>query len=591
MSEYQYDIICIDDETFMTTMFTNVMELIFEEIGTSLKIKTYNSTDEALRDVNEKNLSAKVWLLDIMMQKGQINGVEMAEKLRRAFPGRKDMYIYAFTALNPNVIMERYTTGGVFNGAYNKSQHPIDATLRAIVTNHFSEYIPQDNEVIDELPDFDDYVFTRKIDASVSEEAAPKKTFTIGAKESSSDELEFEDGDDEDAFGRDPLEEARSMKDDKPDEDLDTFFNNVKSMYENDEAESTDEEDYFSSDENAATPAKSEQPKVIKPKPEPVKSQPEPAAQPKPAARPAQAQPSAQKPTAATGKPVRPAGTPQAKPSAQAPAGQRPVSRPKPAAQNAGEPAVKPATKPAPAQKPASKPVPQTPAKPAAKPASATQTGQPQKPAVKKPAQPQQTGEKSMAVPVKKFQIGGGSTAAKPATGQRPAKPSTQRPAQPINKKPASAVVPAVKKQDEIGAFAIEGIDNQKDEEFVLDFEIEESPSSKPVTQGGDDDWSFTIDDTPAEKTPYRPAISPIAGASPTSRPRIQQVKPADEDEVMKTPDEEPDALEVSSKANTGIKPGYIAIPKWFFYTSIAYMIIMFLALVGLVAYIFFLPS
>jgi len=236
MNEMTYDIICVDDETHMTSMFKSVINFIFEEAGTTLRINTYNSTNDVLRDIQEKKVSAKVWLLDIMMQRGELNGVELAERLRMLFPSQK-MYIYAFTALNPNVIVERYAKGGTFDGAFNKSQRPLEATVREIIDTHF-KYIYEGGEPEDsgDLPDYDSLVKPKETSAPVS-----KKQFKVSLPSKPAEDA----GDDFDKpveIPENKLNYARNLRPTQEDTGIDEFFSQMDRFF-NQNDQGNDESD------------------------------------------------------------------------------------------------------------------------------------------------------------------------------------------------------------------------------------------------------------------------------------------------------------------------------------------------------------
>lgn len=140
----RFDLICVDDEITMTSLFQTVLDLINLETGLELRAKTYNNTLDVIRDLQENGVDAKIWLLDIMMPNGQKNGLDLAKIIRSC---RKDTFIYAFTALNSSLIMEKYATNGLLDGAYNKSGSPLDVILRDLISRHLH---PSLNHEIDE---------------------------------------------------------------------------------------------------------------------------------------------------------------------------------------------------------------------------------------------------------------------------------------------------------------------------------------------------------------------------------------------------------------------------------------------------------
>jgi DNA-binding response OmpR family regulator len=94
----QYDVIYIDDERTMTTLFATFIQVKYP----NWRFHTYNDSMQAWIEIMEDRVEAKVWLLDIMMPVK--DGTAIAEALAKyANPAPA---ILGYTALDPLSLKE-----------------------------------------------------------------------------------------------------------------------------------------------------------------------------------------------------------------------------------------------------------------------------------------------------------------------------------------------------------------------------------------------------------------------------------------------------------------------------------------------------
>jgi DNA-binding NtrC family response regulator len=88
----QYDIVYVDDEPMMTSIFMQMINMNYR----SWRVLVMNDAMELYRRIEERSISARVWIIDLVMP-GK-NGVQIAEAVREAFDGSTDLVGY--TALD-----------------------------------------------------------------------------------------------------------------------------------------------------------------------------------------------------------------------------------------------------------------------------------------------------------------------------------------------------------------------------------------------------------------------------------------------------------------------------------------------------------
>jgi len=92
----EFDVIVVDDEPSVTQIFQQYILWKYK----SWRFTTFNNSSNLFDAITKFELSAKVWIVDIMMPKK--NGVEIAEAVRKHL-GDKPV-ILAYTALDRRVL-------------------------------------------------------------------------------------------------------------------------------------------------------------------------------------------------------------------------------------------------------------------------------------------------------------------------------------------------------------------------------------------------------------------------------------------------------------------------------------------------------
>ncbi len=89
----QYDVIFIDDELTMTTIFNQVVNLKHQQ----WRSRTFNDSSALHTLIEKKEIAASIWIIDLMMP-GK-NGIEIAQAIRHS--GDSASVLIGYTALDP----------------------------------------------------------------------------------------------------------------------------------------------------------------------------------------------------------------------------------------------------------------------------------------------------------------------------------------------------------------------------------------------------------------------------------------------------------------------------------------------------------
>ena len=105
MTGTEFDVIIIDDEVNVTQIFQQYFLWKYKD----WRYQTFNNPVDLLDSIENDNLQAKVWIIDIMMP--VINGVEIATAIRR-LNGQAPI-VLAYTALDRVLLYteEKYKHG------------------------------------------------------------------------------------------------------------------------------------------------------------------------------------------------------------------------------------------------------------------------------------------------------------------------------------------------------------------------------------------------------------------------------------------------------------------------------------------------
>lgn len=112
-----YDVIFIDDEVSLTDIFQQYVIWKYKDWN----FMTFNNAQTAFNAIVDNRVSARVWIVDMMMP--QKNGAEIAEAIRRQ--SGKEPVILAYTALDRRALESNETyRGGMhhFNHIINKRE-------------------------------------------------------------------------------------------------------------------------------------------------------------------------------------------------------------------------------------------------------------------------------------------------------------------------------------------------------------------------------------------------------------------------------------------------------------------------------------
>lgn len=137
----KFDIVFVDDEIPTTNVFNSFFSIIYVN-NTS---RVYNNPLLVAEDLRANKVHAKVWLIDVMMN--GLNGVELALLVREKFG--KAVKIFAYSALEKEVLYSKFPKAGVFDGFYNRI---------VTITDVVEELIKQ----ADALPPFEDEAASEK---------------------------------------------------------------------------------------------------------------------------------------------------------------------------------------------------------------------------------------------------------------------------------------------------------------------------------------------------------------------------------------------------------------------------------------------
>ncbi|MBE0697391.1 MAG: response regulator [Anaerolineaceae bacterium] len=88
-----YDLIYVDDEPTMTTIFTQVINMKYQQWRTT----AFNDSQEVYTRIQARSISARVWIVDLMMP--EKNGIQIAQAVRDA--GDFSAVLIGYTALDP----------------------------------------------------------------------------------------------------------------------------------------------------------------------------------------------------------------------------------------------------------------------------------------------------------------------------------------------------------------------------------------------------------------------------------------------------------------------------------------------------------
>ena len=112
-----FDVVFIDDEVSLTEIFQHYVLAKHSD----WRFTTFSNASLAYDEIVNQRLSAKVWILDLMMP-GR-NGAEIAEVVRKK--GSPDQVILAYTALDRQQVLEEESYRGKlehFNKLINKKE-------------------------------------------------------------------------------------------------------------------------------------------------------------------------------------------------------------------------------------------------------------------------------------------------------------------------------------------------------------------------------------------------------------------------------------------------------------------------------------
>ena len=92
----QYDVIYVDDEPTMTAIFNQMVNLKYRH----WRILAVNDSESLFKRIEERSISAAVWIVDLMMP-GK-NGVQIAQAVRGA--GDFSAALIGYTALDAQTL-------------------------------------------------------------------------------------------------------------------------------------------------------------------------------------------------------------------------------------------------------------------------------------------------------------------------------------------------------------------------------------------------------------------------------------------------------------------------------------------------------
>ncbi len=95
MNEH-YDVVYVDDEPTMTTIFNQVVNLKYQ----NWRSISFNDSQILFERIEAGNISASVWIIDLMMP--EKNGVQLARAIRGG--GDSEAVLIGYTALDPQAL-------------------------------------------------------------------------------------------------------------------------------------------------------------------------------------------------------------------------------------------------------------------------------------------------------------------------------------------------------------------------------------------------------------------------------------------------------------------------------------------------------
>jgi response regulator RpfG family c-di-GMP phosphodiesterase len=89
----RYDVIYVDDEPTMTTIFNQVVNMKYQQ----WRAITFNDPQALYTRIEARSISARVWIVDLMMP--EKNGIQIAQAVRAT--GDFSAVLIGYTALDP----------------------------------------------------------------------------------------------------------------------------------------------------------------------------------------------------------------------------------------------------------------------------------------------------------------------------------------------------------------------------------------------------------------------------------------------------------------------------------------------------------
>jgi DNA-binding NarL/FixJ family response regulator len=92
----RYDVIYVDDEPTMTTIFNQVVNLKYQQWRTI----AFNDPSILFDRIEARNITSRVWIIDLMMP--EKNGIQIAQAVRAT--GDFSTVLIGYTALDPQAL-------------------------------------------------------------------------------------------------------------------------------------------------------------------------------------------------------------------------------------------------------------------------------------------------------------------------------------------------------------------------------------------------------------------------------------------------------------------------------------------------------
>jgi len=111
-----YDVVFIDDEEFLTEIFKHFVGRKYD----TWRCTTFSDSTKAYKQIMDEGLSARVWIVDLMMP--EMNGAQIAEAIRSRQNGNETLVI-AYTAMERSEMLrheELRSRMGLFDWIMNK---------------------------------------------------------------------------------------------------------------------------------------------------------------------------------------------------------------------------------------------------------------------------------------------------------------------------------------------------------------------------------------------------------------------------------------------------------------------------------------